>query len=164
MSGKHAISFMINGVACEAAVPSRLTLADFLREELELTGTHVGCEHGACGACAVLVDGEAMLSCCMLAVQAHGRSVTTIEGVANEGQETGDSGGSPPLSKALQECHGVQCGFCTPGVVVCMTALLAENPEPSEAEIRRALAGNLCRCTGYQGIVDAVLSCAGRSD
>ncbi|HEV7762033.1 MAG TPA: (2Fe-2S)-binding protein, partial [Acidimicrobiales bacterium] len=134
----------------QGVVEPRLTLADFLREELRLTGTHLGCEHGVCGACTVLVDGATVRSCLMFAVQAQGAEVTTIEGIA------ADDGELSVVQAAFREAHGLQCGFCTPGFVVTVTALLEENPDPSDAEIREALSGNLCRCTGYQGIVKAV--------
>ena len=132
-----------------------MTLADFLRHELRLTGTHVGCEHGVCGACTVLVDGRSARSCLMLAVQANGREVTTIEGVAPSPTEL------HPLQQALREHHGLQCGFCTPGVVMTLLEFLKDCPNPTEEEVRIAISGNLCRCTGYQGIVDAVLAVAG---
>ena len=132
-----------------------MTLADFLRQELRLTGTHVGCEHGVCGACTVLVDGRSARSCLMLAVQANGREVTTIEGVAPSPTEL------HPLQQALREHHGLQCGFCTPGVVMTLLEFLKDCPNPTEEEVRIAISGNLCRCTGYQGIVDAVLAVAG---
>jgi aerobic carbon-monoxide dehydrogenase small subunit len=134
----------------EASVEPRLTLSDDLRERCGLTGTHLGCEHGACGACTVLVDGQAMCSCLMFAVQADGCGVTTVEGVAS-----GD-GELSPVQAALRECHGLQCGFCTPGFVMSITALLRDNPTPTDEEIREGLSGNFCRCSGYQGIVNAV--------
>ena len=126
-----------------------MTLADFLRDRCGLTGTHLGCEHGACGACTVLLDGEAVRSCLMFAVQADGAEVTTVEGVA------APDGTLSPVQSALRECHGLQCGFCTPGFVMSLTALLRDNPDPSDHEIREGLSGNFCRCTGYQGIVAA---------
>jgi carbon-monoxide dehydrogenase small subunit len=131
-----------------------MTLADFLREECRLTGTHLGCEHGVCGACTVLVDGAAVRSCLVFAVQADGAEVTTIEGLA------GPEGDLSPVQAAFRDCHGLQCGFCTPGFVVSVTAFLRDHPSPSDAEIREALSGNLCRCTGYQGIVEAVRQAA----
>jgi aerobic carbon-monoxide dehydrogenase small subunit len=140
----------VNGVPSEANVEPRLTLADYLRENCGLTGTHLGCEHGACGACTVLVDGQAVRSCLMFAVQADGSEVTTVEGIAAEDGELS------PVQSAMRECHGLQCGFCTPGFVVSITALLRDNPKPTDAEIREGLSGNFCRCTGYQGIVNAV--------
>ncbi|HYZ67352.1 MAG TPA: (2Fe-2S)-binding protein [Mycobacterium sp.] len=144
------VKVSVNGQSTEGTVEPRLTLADYLREKCGLTGTHLGCEHGACGACTVLVDGQAMRSCLMFAVQADGCEVTTVEGIAAEDGELS------PVQAALRECHGLQCGFCTPGFVMSITALLRDNPQPSEAEIREGLSGNFCRCTGYQGIVDAV--------
>ncbi len=153
--GDVPVRVTVNGQVREATVEARLTLADFLRERCHLTGTHLGCEHGACGACTVLVDGAAVRSCLMLAVQADGTEVTTVEGIAAA------DGTLSPVQSALRECHGLQCGFCTPGFVVTITALLDENPHPDEDEIRDALSGNLCRCTGYQGILAAVRSLAG---
>ena len=144
------IQMSVNGQPTEASVEPRLTRADYLRERCGLTGTHLGCEHGACGACTVLVDGQAMRSCLMFAVQADGCEVTTVEGIASEDGELS------PVQAALRECHGLQCGFCTPGFVVSITALLQENPTPTDEEIREGLSGNFCRCTGYQGIVNAV--------
>jgi aerobic carbon-monoxide dehydrogenase small subunit len=148
------VQLVVNGESRSAAVPPRKTLADFLREDLDLTGTHIGCEHGVCGACTVLVDDEPVRSCLMFAVQARGRQVRTIEGVAA-------NGGMSPLQEALWESHSFQCGFCTPGFVMQITALLAENPEPDEEQIRSALSGNICRCTGYQSIVKGVLRASG---
>jgi aerobic carbon-monoxide dehydrogenase small subunit len=144
------VQVSVNGVPTEATVEPRLTLADYLRERCGLTGTHLGCEHGACGACTVLVDGRAMRSCLMFAVQADGCEVTTVEGIAAEDGELS------PVQAALRECHGLQCGFCTPGFVMSITALLRDNPTPTDEEIREGLSGNFCRCTGYQGIVNAV--------
>ena len=132
-----------------------MTLVDFLRHQLRLTGTHVGCEHGVCGACTVLVDGRSARSCLMLAVQANGHEVTTIEGVAPSPTEL------HPLQQALRDCHGLQCGFCTPGMITTLLEFLNDCPNPTEEEVRVAISGNLCRCTGYQGIVDAVLAVAG---
>jgi aerobic carbon-monoxide dehydrogenase small subunit len=143
------IAFTVNGAARTGTVEPRRTLADFLRDDLRLTGTHLGCEHGVCGACTVLVDGRAARACLMLAVQADGATVTTVEGLA-AGDELSD------VQAAFQDCHGLQCGFCTPGFVVSVTALLERNPDPSDDEIREGLSGNLCRCTGYQGILRAV--------
>lgn len=151
-----AVRITVNGQVREAAVEPRLTLADFLRERCALTGTHLGCEHGACGACTVLVDGAAVRSCLMFAVQADGGEVTTVEGLG------GAEGALSPVQEAMRDCHGLQCGFCTPGFVVTITALLEENPHPDEQEIREALSGNLCRCTGYQGILAAVRTLAAR--
>jgi aerobic carbon-monoxide dehydrogenase small subunit len=144
------VRLTVNGGAREATVEPRLTLADFLREQCRLTGTHLGCEHGVCGACTVLVDGAAVRSCLMFAVQADGAEVTTIEGIASPDGELS------PVQAAFRDCHGLQCGFCTPGFVVSVTVFLRDNPDPSDEEIRHALSGNLCRCTGYQGIVMAV--------
>jgi len=150
VSKKHMIELTVNGKPREGLAEPRRTLADFLRDDLELTGTHLGCEHGVCGACTVLVNGEAVRACLMFAVQANGQEVTTIEGLA---------AGSKlhPVQEAFWECHGMQCGFCTPGFVMSVYAFLQENPDPKEEEIRPALSGNICRCTGYQNIVDAVL-------
>src|SRR5690349_21484601 len=145
--GETAVTLTVNGAARSATVEPRLTLADFLREECRLTGTHLGCEHGVCGACTVLVDGDAVRSCLMFAVQAEGAEVTTIEGLSDR------SGELSPIQAAFQDEHGLQCGFCTPGFVVSVHAFLAQNPHPSDEEIRDALSGNLCRCTGYQGII-----------
>ena len=140
----------VNGKRVEAEVPSRQTLVDFLRDTLRLTGTHVGCEHGICGACSVLLDGEPVRSCLMYAVQAEGCAVTTIEGLSLPDGTPG------ALQDAFCEAHALQCGYCTPGMIVASHALLESNPSPSEAEIRDAIGGNLCRCTGYRQIVDAV--------
>ena len=148
------IALTVNGVARLASVEPRRTLADFLRDDLGLTGTHLGCEHGVCGACTVVVDGEPARSCLMLAVQARGAEVLTVEGLAADGELN-------PLQQALWESHGFQCGFCTPGFLMQITALLGENPKPDEAAVREALSGNICRCTGYQSIVDGVLRAAG---
>ena len=147
----------VNGKRYERAVESRVNLADFLRHELGLKGTHVGCEHGVCGACTVLVDGASSRSCLMLAVQADGRSVETVEGVAQA------DGSLHPIQAALHACHGLQCGYCTPGVVMTLLELQRENASApiSESAVRKALSGNLCRCTGYQGMVDAALSAIG---
>jgi carbon-monoxide dehydrogenase small subunit len=144
------VSITVNGHARTALVEPRRTLADFLRENCSQTGTHLGCEHGVCGACTVLLDGEAVRSCLVFAVQAEGAEVTTVEGLA-----PGD-GSLSPVQNAFREAHGLQCGFCTPGFIVSVTAFLRDNPDPSDDEIRVALAGNLCRCTGYQGIIKAV--------
>ena len=150
-----SVAFRVNGERCQALVEPRRTLADCLREDLELTGTHLGCEHGVCGACTVLVDGEAVRSCLLLAVQADGAEVTTIEGLA-EGGELG------PLQQAFHRCFALQCGFCTPGFLLSAHAFLRRHPTPTREEVRSALSGNLCRCTGYDPIVDAVLLAAGR--
>jgi carbon-monoxide dehydrogenase small subunit len=143
------VTLRVNGVEHSAATEVRRTLVDFLRDDLELTGTHVGCEHGVCGACTVLIDGEPVRSCLMLAVQANGSTIETIEGL-----------GSPddlsPLQQSFRASHGFQCGFCTPGFVMTTVALLRENPHPTEDEIRHSLSGNICRCTGYQSIVEGV--------
>ena len=144
------VTLTVNGSELGAAVEPRTHLADFLREHLLLTGTHVGCEHGVCGCCTVLLDGAPVRSCLMLAVQAEYHDLTTIEGLARDG--------SPlhPVQQAFHETHGLQCGFCTSGMLITTVALLRDNPRPSDAEIRVALSGNLCRCTGYQNIVKAV--------
>jgi carbon-monoxide dehydrogenase small subunit len=152
----HKISFTINGRACEREVEPRLLLSDFLRHDLALTGTHVGCEHGVCGACTILFDGEPVRSCILLAVQADGHALTTVEALAPSAGEL------HPLQQAFWECHGLQCGFCTPGFLMTLVPFLEENPDPTEAEIRQAISGNLCRCTGYQHIVDAVRLAAER--
>ncbi|MCZ6454010.1 MAG: (2Fe-2S)-binding protein [Alphaproteobacteria bacterium] len=154
MADTREITVTINGETETREVETRLNLADFLRHELELTGTHVGCEHGACGACTVLVDGEAVRSCLMLAVQADGHEVTSIEGLAAA------DGTLHPVQQAFWKNHGLQCGFCTSGMVISVVAFLEDNPDPSEAEVRTALSGNICRCTGYQGIVAATLEAA----
>ncbi len=151
-----AVTMTINGVSHSGVVEPRRTLADFLRADCGLTGTHLGCEHGVCGACSVLVDGEAVRSCLMFAVQADGSEVTTVEGLA------GDSDHLHPVQEAFRETHGLQCGFCTPGFVISVTAFLAEHPNPSDDQIREGLSGNLCRCTGYQGILRAVRIAADR--
>jgi len=152
----HSIELTVNGVARSGAAEPRTTLADFLREELTLTGTHLGCEHGVCGACTVLVDGEPVRSCLMLAVQARGTEVTTVEGLAD-----GDT--LHPLQQAFMESFAFQCGFCTPGFVMSTLALLRDEPDADEARIREELSGNLCRCTGYQSIVEGVLLAAQRA-
>ncbi len=150
MSRFVEVELTVNGEVRRATVEARKTLSDFLREDLQLTGTHVGCEHGVCGACTVIVDDEPARSCLMFAVQANGLSVRTIEGLAVDGAMN-------PLQEALWESHSFQCGFCTPGFVMQITALLEDNPNPDEAEIRNTLSGNICRCTGYQSIVEGVL-------
>ena len=149
------ITVTVNGVKRAATAEPRKTLADFLREDLGLTGTHVGCEHGVCGACTVLVDGDAARSCLMLAVQASGAAITTIEGLASDGVLN-------PLQEAMWESHSFQCGFCTPGFAMQATELLRENPRPTERDVREALSGNICRCTGYESIVAGVLLAAQR--
>ncbi len=153
---RHKVRVTVNGRAHEAEVEARLLLSDFLRHELDLTGTHVGCEHGVCGACTVLLDGEPVRSCLVLAVQADGHELTTVEGLA------GDDGELHPLQEAFRDAHGLQCGFCTPGVLMTMVPFLENNAEPDEETIRHAISGNLCRCTGYQHIVDAVKLAAER--
>jgi aerobic carbon-monoxide dehydrogenase small subunit len=148
------VEVRVNGVARKAEVEPRLTLADFLRERCTLTGTHLGCEHGVCGACTVLLDGAAVRSCLVFAVQADGAEVTTIEGIASP------EGELSTVQVAFRDHHGLQCGFCTPGFVISATALLRDNPSPTDEEIRDGLSGNLCRCTGYQGILKAVRAAA----
>jgi carbon-monoxide dehydrogenase small subunit len=149
-----AVELTVNGARARHLVEPRLTLADLLRERCQLTGTHLGCEHGVCGACTVLLDGEPVRACLMFAVQADEREVTTVEGLA------APDGTLSAVQAAFQACHGLQCGFCTPGFVVTVTAFLRDHPDPTDAEIRDALSGNLCRCTGYQGIVAAVHAAA----
>ena len=149
-----AVHMTVNGQERHAEVEPRLTLADFLRGHCQLTGTHLGCEHGVCGACTVLLDGEAVRACLVFAVQADGAEVTTIEGIASP------EGELSVVQQAFRDCHGLQCGFCTPGFVVSVTAFLRDTPDPSDDEIRQALGGNLCRCTGYQGILAAVRQAA----
>jgi carbon-monoxide dehydrogenase small subunit len=156
MTGPCRVATTVNGSRFEREVEPRLLLSDFLRHDLGLTGTHVGCEHGVCGACTVLVDGEPVRSCLLLAVQADGHEVTTVEGLAPAPGEL------HPLQQAFWEAHGLQCGFCTPGFLMTLVPFLEENPSPTEDEVRHALSGNLCRCTGYQHIVDAVLLAAER--
>ncbi len=152
--GDVPVTMTVNGRERRDVVEPRLTLADYLRERCQLTGTHLGCEHGVCGACTVLVDGAAVRSCLVFAVQADGAEVTTIEGLSSpDGELT-------PIQAAFRDHHGLQCGFCTPGFVVSVTAFLRDNPEPTDTEIREALSGNLCRCTGYQGILKAVRAVA----
>jgi aerobic-type carbon monoxide dehydrogenase small subunit (CoxS/CutS family) len=148
------ITLAVNGKTHTCKVAERINLADFLRQDLQLTGTHVGCEHGVCGACTVLVDGVSARGCLMLAVQADGCRVETVESLA---AATQGAAGLGPLQAAFRDRHALQCGYCTPGILMSLTAFLAEHPTPDEAEIREALSGNLCRCTGYQHIVDAVL-------
>jgi len=151
------IQLKVNGKPIVATVEPRLTLADFLRERLNLTGTHIGCEHGVCGACTILLDGDPVRSCLMFAVQADGGELMTVEGLAPAPGEL------HPLQQAFWEAHGLQCGFCTPGFLMTLVPFLEENPSPTEHEIRQALSGNLCRCTGYQHIVDAVQLAAQRA-
>lgn len=159
MNRQVPVTVTVNGVPRERSVEPRLLLSDFLRHELGLTGTHVGCEHGVCGACTVLLDGEAVRSCLMFAVQADRHEVTTVEGLAPNGRgERSES--LHPLQAAFREAHALQCGFCTPGILMTLVPFLRDHPSPSEREIREALSGNLCRCTGYQNIVAAVrLAC-----
>lgn len=145
-----AVELTVNGLERKGTIESRMTLADFLREVCRLTGTHLGCEHGVCGACTVLVDGDAVRSCLVFAVQVDGAEVTTIEGIASP------DGSLSTVQEAFRDCHGLQCGFCTPGFIVSVTAFLRDHPDPTDVEIREALSGNLCRCTGYQGILEAV--------
>jgi carbon-monoxide dehydrogenase small subunit len=147
---EHSISVTVNGEARRGTVEARKTLADFLREDCGLTGTHLGCEHGVCGACTILLDGDAVRACLVFAVQADGADITTVEGIG------APDGTLSPVQEAFRQCHGLQCGFCTPGFVVSVTAFLDTNPDPSEEEIREGLSGNLCRCTGYQNIIKAV--------
>jgi len=148
-----SVTMTVNGTSCQRQVEPRLLLSDFLRQDLRLTGTHVGCEHGVCGACTVLLDGDPVRSCLMLAVQADGHSLTTVEGLAPNGE-------LHPLQQAFHEAHALQCGFCTPGILMTIVAFLRDHPGASEPAIREALSGNLCRCTGYQNIVNAVLHAA----
>jgi aerobic-type carbon monoxide dehydrogenase small subunit (CoxS/CutS family) len=152
---RHDIEVSVNGTSYRRAVESRMLLSDFLRHELLLAGTHVGCEHGVCGACTILLDGSPIRACLMLAVQANGHELSTVEGLAT------DAGELHPVQQAMHDHHGLQCGYCTPGILMTMTAFLKENSQPSEDEIREALSGNLCRCTGYQNIVDAMIAAAG---
>lgn len=146
----YEIGLTVNGVHRAATAPPRRLLSDFLRHDLGLTGTHVGCEHGVCGCCTVLLDGAAVRSCLTLAITAAGHEVTTVEGLA------GPDGELSPVQRAFQECHGLQCGFCTPGFLCTVTALLRDNPSPSDEEILEGVSGNLCRCTGYQNILRSV--------
>jgi len=149
-SETETIVLVVNGDRYQRQVPVRLLLSDFLRHELHLTGTHIGCEHGVCGCCTVLLNGEAVRSCLMLAVQTDGMAITTIEGLA------GNRDQMHPIQQAFQQKHGLQCGFCTPGIIMSAYAMLQEHPDPTEQEIRHELSGNLCRCTGYQNIVESV--------
>jgi carbon-monoxide dehydrogenase small subunit len=150
MADPVTVALRVNGAPRRMAVEARKTLADALREDLALTGTHLGCEHGVCGACTVLLDGDAVRSCLIFAVQADGADVVTVEGLAPGDGQLSD------VQQAMHECHGLQCGFCTPGFIVSITALLQRDPDPDDAAIRDGLSGNLCRCTGYQGIIEAV--------
>lgn len=153
MADTRNINVTVNGKPYTATVETRLTLVDFLRHKLKLTGTHVGCEHGVCGACTVLVNGISARACLMLAVQCDGQQVATVESLANDGNLN-------TLQQAFQDNHGLQCGFCTPGMLMTLTEFLRDCPDPTEDQVREALTGNLCRCTGYQGIVDAALDAA----
>jgi len=153
---EHEITVSVNGVRYRRRVESRTLLSDFLRHDLGLAGTHVGCEHGVCGACTILLDGQPMRSCLMFAVQTDSQEISTVEGLA------GMDGEYHPLQQAMHDHHGLQCGYCTPGILMTMTAFLDENQSPSEEEVREALSGNLCRCTGYQNIVEAVMTAAKR--
>ena len=153
---ERAIRVTVNGRVYERTVEVRKTLADFLRDDLDLTGTHLGCEHGVCGACTIVVDGAAVRSCLMFAAQAHGREIETVEGLA-------DGDRLNTLQEAFREHHGLQCGFCTPGFLMTLTCFLRDNPNPTEGEVREAISGNLCRCTGYKNIVAAALAAARRS-
>jgi aerobic-type carbon monoxide dehydrogenase small subunit (CoxS/CutS family) len=155
MQDAMTIELQVNGTAVRAHVEPRLLLSDFIRHNLRLAGTHVGCEHGVCGACTILVDGIPMRSCLMFAVQAHGATLTTVEALAEQGSLN-------RLQEAFRDAHALQCGYCTPGILMSMTAFLDENPDPSEDAIRDMLSGHLCRCTGYQHIVEAVLLAATR--
>jgi carbon-monoxide dehydrogenase small subunit len=157
MSDRLTVAISINGHVYEEEAEPRKLLSDFIRHDAGLTGTHVGCEHGVCGACTVLFDGEPIRSCLMFAVQAAGHEVTTVEGLTPPGILN-------PLQTAFWESHGLQCGFCTPGFLMTLTAFLRENPSPSDDEIRHALSGNLCRCTGYQNIVESVRLASGRME
>ena len=157
MGGSLPVRLIVNGTVFERAVEPRLLLSDFLRHELGLTGTHVGCEHGVCGACTVLLEGAPVRSCLLFAVQADGDAVSTVEGLAPGPAELA------PLQAAFRDAHGLQCGFCTPGILMTMTAFLRDHPAPTDAEIREALGGHLCRCTGYRHIVDAVRLAAQRA-
>jgi len=148
------VTLTVNGSAVTCVVEPRLSLADFLRHEVRLTGTHLGCEHGVCGACTVLVDGVSVRSCLMFAVQAEGSEITTIEGLAKS------DGTLHPIQQAFRDAHALQCGFCTPGMMLTVMEFLRETPDPSEHEIRDAISGNICRCTGYQGIVEATMNAA----
>ena len=151
---QRLVQLTVNGQEYTRTVPTRKTLADFLRQDLRLTGTHVGCEHGVCGACTVLLNGEPVRACLLLAVQVHGAAIETVEGLA------ADEGTWHPLQQAFQQCHAVQCGFCTPGLLMTLKAFLQENPTPTPEAVREAIAGHLCRCTGYLHIVAAALRAA----
>ena len=156
MDETRKITLTVNGTRYEEEVEVRVTLADFIRHQLGLTGTHLGCEHGVCGACTVLMDGQSVRACLMLAVQANGHDFLTVEGIAPSATEL------HPLQEAFRDNHGLQCGFCTPGMLTTLIEFLRDNPDPTEQEVRIAISGNLCRCTGYQGIVAAALDAAQR--
>jgi aerobic carbon-monoxide dehydrogenase small subunit len=156
VSETRNIALTVNGKQYVETAPVRVTLADFLRHQLGLTGTHLGCEHGVCGACTILLDGRSARSCLMLAVQADGHDILTVEGIAPNDQEL------HPLQEAFRDNHGLQCGFCTPGILTTLIELLRDNPDPTEQEVRIGISGNLCRCTGYQNIVIAALDAAKR--
>ena len=156
MSESRKISLTVNGTRYEETVPVRVTLADFIRHQLGLTGTHLGCEHGVCGACTILLDGLSARSCLMLAVQADGHEILTVEGIAPNADTL------HPLQEAFRDNHGLQCGFCTPGFLTTLIEFLRDNPNPTEEEVRIGISGNLCRCTGYQNIVIAALDAAKR--
>ncbi len=156
MTDRTSVTITVNGISLTGLAEPRMLLADFLRDELRLTGTHVGCEHGVCGACTILLNGQTARSCLMLAVQADGQEIRTVEGIAPNDQEL------HPLQQAFQDNHGLQCGYCTPGMLTTLLEFLEENPDPTEREVREAISGNLCRCTGYQGIVAAALDAAKR--
>jgi carbon-monoxide dehydrogenase small subunit len=156
MGETRTIALTVNGTHYARETEVRWTLADFLRHKLGLTGTHLGCEHGVCGACTILFDGRSARSCLMLAVQANGHEITTVEGIAPNDDEL------HPLQQAFRDHHGLQCGFCTPGMLTTLIEFLRDNPNPTERDVRVAISGNLCRCTGYQGIVAAVLDAAKR--
>jgi carbon-monoxide dehydrogenase small subunit len=153
MTGSHPVTVTVNGATYERLVPARLLLSDFLREELKLLGTHVGCEHGICGACTVLLDGRPARSCLTFAVQVDGARIETVESLAHGGE-------LHPIQQAFQENFGLQCGFCTPGILMTTAFFLAENPDPTEDEVRAELSGNICRCTGYEHIVQSILAAA----
>ncbi len=155
MAQQHTVRLSVNGKAYEREIEPRMTLVDFLRHELGLTGTHVGCEHGVCGACTIIKDGKAVRSCLMLAVQADGAELRTVEGLQDEN-------GLHPIQEAFIEKHGLQCGFCTPGFLMTTVEFLGDHPDPSDEDIREALGGNLCRCTGYQSIMESVRLAAAR--
>jgi len=156
MSETRKITVTVNGTRYEETVPVRVTLADFIRHQLGLTGTHLGCEHGVCGACTILLDGHSARSCLMLAVQADGHEILTVEGIAPNADTL------HPLQEAFRDNHGLQCGFCTPGILTTLIEFLRDNPDPTEEEVRIGISGNLCRCTGYQNIVIAALDAAKR--